>query len=124
MEDEQGVDATLAPIAGRAEIEFRRDTSIYSSCLLLRIFNAHVSTARYTLMTRSGRGSRPGLSGCPVRVGVHRRPGTGRCRRVRAVMLPTHRRLSGCPTSPRQGVVDAVKLTGLQRAVLMIWREN
>jgi len=31
MEDEQGVDATLAPIAGRAEIEFRRDTGIYSS---------------------------------------------------------------------------------------------
>jgi len=31
MVDEQGVDATLAPIAGRVEIEFRRDTGIYSS---------------------------------------------------------------------------------------------
>ena len=124
MEDEQGVDATLAPIAGRAEIEFRRDTSIYSSCLLLRIFNAHVSTARYTLMTLSGRGFRPGLSGRLIRAGACRRPGTGRCRRVRAVMLLTDRRLSGRPTSPRQGVVDAAKLTGLQRAVLTIWREN
>jgi len=26
MEDEQGMDVTLAPIAERAEIEFRRDT--------------------------------------------------------------------------------------------------
>jgi len=31
MQDEQGVDVTMAPIAERAEIEFRRDTGIYSS---------------------------------------------------------------------------------------------
>jgi len=31
MEDEQEVDVTLAPNVGRAEIEFRRDTGIYSS---------------------------------------------------------------------------------------------
>jgi len=31
MEDEQGVDATLAFNVGRTEIEFRRDTGIYSS---------------------------------------------------------------------------------------------
>ena len=40
------------------------------SCLHLWIFNVHVSTARYTLMTRLGRGFRPGLSGRPVRSGV------------------------------------------------------
>jgi len=66
------------------------------------IFNVHVSTARYTMMTQSGRGFRPVLSGRLVRAGA---------RRVRAVMLLTDRRLSGRPTSPRQGVVDAVKLT-------------
>jgi len=38
-------------------------------------------------------------------------------------VLLTDRRLSGHPTSPTQGVVDAVKLTGLQRAVLTIWRK-
>ena len=31
MDHDQGVDATLAPAAGRAESEFRRDTGIYSS---------------------------------------------------------------------------------------------
>ena len=86
--------------------------------------NVQVSTVRYTLMTRLGRGFRPGLSGPPVRAVVRRRPGTGRYRRVQAVMSPTDRRPSGSPTLPRQGVVDAAKLTGLQRAVLTIWREN
>ena len=94
------------------------------NCLHLPIFNVQVSTVRYTLITRSGRGFRPGLLGRPVRAGVRRRSGKGRCRRVRAVMPPTDQRLSGSPTSPRQGVVDAAKLTGLQRAVLTIWREN
>jgi len=35
-------------------------------------------------------------------------------------MPPNDRHLSGCPTSMRQGVVDAVKLTDHQRAVLTI----
>jgi len=40
------------------------------NCLHLPVSNAHVSTVRFTLMTRSGRGFRPGLSGRPVRSGV------------------------------------------------------
>jgi len=49
MENEQGVDATLAPITVRAEIEFRRDTGIYWSEELSTPADFHVSTARYIL---------------------------------------------------------------------------
>ena len=72
-------------------------------------------------MTRSGHGS--GRSFRAVRSVWTSITGTGRCWRVRAVVLLTDRRLSGHPTSLTQGVVDAVKLTGLQRAVLTIWRK-
>ena len=85
------------------------------------IFNAHVSTARNTLMMRSGRCFRPGRGFRAVR--SKRASVAGPARGV-AGESGQSRRLSGRPTSPRQGVVDAVKLTGLQKAVLTIWREN
>ena len=122
MEDEQGVDVTLAPIAERTEIEFRRDTSIYSSEELSIPADFQRTREYRSLYPDDAVGSR--LSGRVVQAGDRRRPGMRRCRRVRADMLPTDWRLSSRRTSPRQGMVDAFKLTGLQRAVLTIWREN
>jgi len=108
---------TLAPAAGRAEIEFRPDTGIYSSEELSTSPADFQRTREYRpFYSDDAVGSRlsagafgpsgPGGRSSPARYGA--------LPESRAVMLLTDRRLSGRPTSPRQGVVDAVKQTGLQ----------